>query len=116
MPLFAPQPWNYTAYARRRRIFSKPIVVTITGFRLIDKFNAAVASASGITALIYKTVPSSAVAPDKVVTGVSTNGSGALSDIDISDIQSTNAAVWLVLLLEGSPAKGTTVKVTPTVS
>jgi hypothetical protein len=93
-----------------------PIVVAITGFRLITKGGAAQASLTGITAEIRKAVPSSGTAPDKVVTGIGTDGSGNLSSIDISDIQSTNAAVWLTLYKDGSPARGTTVKVTPTVS
>lgn len=116
MPLYAAQPWRYTAYARRPRILTKVIVVTITGFRLIDKFGAAVASASGITALVHKQVPSSLTAPDKRVASVTTDGSGVLADIGISDVQSNADPVWLTLMLEGSPAKGTTVKVTPTVT
>jgi hypothetical protein len=93
-----------------------PVTVKISGYRLITRSGAAQASISGITALIYKAVPSTAVAPDKVITGVSTNGSGTMSDLDISSIQGTNAAVFVVLMKDGAPFKGGVFKVTPTVS
>lgn len=92
------------------------VTVTITGFRLITKGGVAQASFTGITAEIRKTVPASATVPDKVVTGVSTNGGGTLSNIDISDIQATADPVWLTLYKDGTPARATTVKVTPTVT
>lgn len=93
---------------------AESITVRITGFRLINKAGAPVTNLSDVPALIYKEVPSSAVAPDKHLL-CSTNGSGILADIDISDIQSDGSDVWLTLMLDGSPPKGTTVKVTPTV-
>lgn len=88
--------------------------VRIAGFRLINKAGAPVTNLSDVPALIHKEVPSGLVAPDKRVL-CSTNGSGVLADIDVSDIQSDDSPVWLTLMLEGSPARGTTVKVTPTV-
>lgn len=88
----------------------------ITGFRLVSKAGAAQASVTGITALVHLAVPSSKTPPDKFVSGASTDGSGNLSDIDISDLQSTTSPVWLTLYKDGSPAKATTIKVTPTVS
>lgn len=90
--------------------------VTITGIRLISKAGSSWNNEGGITAVIYKSTPSSAVAPDKVVTGLSTNSSGVLDDIDISDIQATNDAIWLTLMKAGTPSKGTTVRITPTVT
>lgn len=95
---------------------AEEISVKLTGFRLISKVGAPVADLSGLTALIYKSVPSTLAAPDKRVGSLSTDGSGVLADIDISDIQSNNNPVWLTMMLDGSPAKGTTVKLIPTVS
>lgn len=115
MPLYAPQPWRHTAHARRMRILTRAVVVTITGFRLIDKLGAPVASASGITAEIRKEVPSTETAPDKVSVSLTTNGSGILADIVINSVQSNANPVWLTLKQDSS-GKGTTVKVTPTVT
>lgn len=84
--------------------------------RLISKTGAAQASITGITALIYKSVPSTTVAPDKVITALSTNGSGNLN-INVSDIGlSIGDPVWLILMKDGSPPLATAVKATPSYS
>lgn len=114
MPLFAPQPWRHTAYARRPRILTRAGVVTITGFRLIGRYGAPVTSAS-ITAVIRKTAPASETAPDKVVTGLSPDGSGILPDISLAGVQANANPVWLTLMDEAT-GKGTTVRVTPIVT
>lgn len=91
------------------------VVATIT-HRLISKLGAAWANETGITVLIYKTVPSSLVAPDKRIAGVSTDASGNLS-IGISDLGLLSGdTVWAIGMKDGSPAKGFIRKITPTYS
>jgi hypothetical protein len=71
--------------------------------RLIDKNGSVVANETGITAIIRNTIPTSATAPPKVVTGVSSNATGHLA-IDVSDIVSAvGDSVNLELWKAGSP-------------
>lgn len=88
---------------------------TITD-RLISKSGSTLADQTGLTAIIYKSVPETLVLPAKVLTGVTTNGSGNLN-IDVSDIGLINGqAIWLTLMKDGSPASAVTRKITPTYS
>lgn len=80
---------------------------------LIGLNGAAVASETGMTMLVYHSVPATAVAPAQVITGVSTNGSGQLDQVINRGALALNAPVWLILMKDGSPAKATARKVTP---
>lgn len=91
-------------------------IVKLTDNRLISKAGAPLANLSGITALIHQSVPSAAVPPAKLIASLTTNGSGMLPDINLSDIQISASPVWLTLMLDGSPPRGITIKLTPTVT
>jgi len=80
---------------------------------LIGLNGAAVASETGMTMLVYHSVPATAVAPAQVITGVSTNSSGQLDQVINRGALALNAPVWLILMKDGSPAKATARKVTP---
>lgn len=115
MPLFAPQPWSYSTYGRRRRVLTKTAVATIAE-QLIAKNGAAQASVTGITIFIYKTVPAGLIAPDKIFTSASTDGSGNLN-LDVTDLSlASGDAVWMVAMKDGSPALATARKIIPTYS
>lgn len=90
---------------------SAATITATINLTLRSKTGAIRASETGITALVYKNVPSSNVAPDKRIAGVSSNGSGVIS-ISVSDIGlSLGQAVWLILLRDGTDAGAR--KVTP---
>jgi hypothetical protein len=81
---------------------------------LIGETGAAVASETGITMVVYHTVPTTGSPnPAQVITGVASNGAGAI-DVQLArGALALNAPVWVVLMKDGSPAKGTVRKVTP---
>lgn len=115
MPLFATRPWDYAVYARRRRVLTKTIVATITEM-LIAKTGAAQASVTGITIFVYKSVPTGLIAPDKIFTSASTDGSGNLN-LDVTDLSlASGDPVWMVAMKDGSPAMATARKIIPTYS
>jgi hypothetical protein len=80
---------------------------------LIGLGGSAVASETGITMLVYHSVPATAVAPAQVITGVSTNGSGQLNQVINRGALALNAPVWMILMKDGVTAQATARKVTP---
>lgn len=85
---------------------------TITD-QLINLAGSVQASLTGLTVLIYKTVPTSATAPAKEFNSVTTDGTGHLN-LDVSDIGLTSGdPVWVIIMKDGSPAKGGIRKITP---
>lgn len=81
---------------------------------LVGETGATVNSETGMTAIIFASPPTTATAPHAVVTGVSTNGSGVMTLPFPRGALTLNQDVWLVLMKDGTPAKGTCRKVTPT--
>ncbi len=81
---------------------------------LISETGAAVASETGMTMVVYHAVPTTGSPnPAQVITGVASNGAGAI-DVQLQrQALALNAPVWIALMKDGSPAKGTMRKVTP---
>jgi hypothetical protein len=81
---------------------------------LISETGAAVASETGMTMVVYHGVPTTGSPnPAQVITGVASNGAGAI-DVQLQrQALALNAPVWIALMKDGSPAKGTMRKVTP---
>jgi len=101
---------NATGYTEQ---FYPSAVITQT---LVNLAGANQASVTSITGLIYKSLPSSATAPDKVATNLSTDGSGVLS-WDITGLSLTSGStVWLFLGKDGATPLGTGIRLTPTYS
>jgi hypothetical protein len=82
---------------------------------LIGETGATVNSETGITMVIYAAPPTTGSPnPHQVITGCSTNGSGVLTQALARGSLTLNAPVWMVLMKDGSPAKASCRKVTPT--
>jgi hypothetical protein len=67
-----------------------------------------------MTMVVYHAVPTTGSPnPAQVITGVASNGAGAI-DVQLArGALALNAPVWIALMKDGSPAKGTMRKVTP---
>ncbi len=96
------------AAGRAMQIVARPYVRET----LIDLNGAAVASVTDITMLVYHTLPATAVAPNERVV-VATNGSGQINQVISRGALALDAPVWIILMKEGSPARGSARKVTP---
>jgi hypothetical protein len=81
---------------------------------LVDLSGAALASQTGLTMVIYHAVPTTASPnPAQVIESVTTNGSGQLNQQINRGALAFNDPVWMGILKDGSPAKGTLRKVSP---
>lgn len=81
---------------------------------LVNEVGSTVNSVTGITMVVYHAVPTAASPnPAQVIENVSTSGAGAI-DVQINRAAlALNAPVWIALMKDGSPAKGSLRKVTP---
>jgi hypothetical protein len=81
---------------------------------LIDETGAAVASVTGITMVIYHALPTTASPnPAQVIENVASNGSGAIDQLINRGSLDPGDPVWVVMMKDGTPAKGTVRKITP---
>lgn len=92
-------------------------VLTVTGAtpyfreRLIDKSGAALASQTGLTALIWHTAPSGA--PVQTLASLTTDGSGNANWALSRGALALGAPIWILIVKDGTPAKAGARKVTP---
>lgn len=81
---------------------------------LITETGAVVASVSGITMAVFHTLPTTASPnPFEVIENVATDGSGAIDVRCQRGALALSAPIWVALMKDGTPAKGTVRKVTP---
>lgn len=81
---------------------------------LIGETGATVNSETGMTMVVWHTVPTTASPnPAQVIEGVSSDGSGQISVPINRGALALDAPVWIALMKDGSPAKGTLRKVSP---
>lgn len=81
---------------------------------LVDLNANAVTNQSGLTAFIWRTLPSNTnMTPDQAVTAIASNGSGAVDFQIARGSLAVNAPVWVMLFKDGSPFKATVRKITP---
>lgn len=81
---------------------------------LINEVGATVNSLTGVTMTVWHSVPTTASPnPAQVIENVSTDGAGAMNQVINRGALAVGAAVWIGLMKDGSPAKGTLRKVTP---
>lgn len=82
--------------------------------QLIDKNGDAVASETGITMVVYHSVPTEAAPnPSEVIEGVSSDASGDIDvEIAIGSLEDGDP-VWIALVKDGTPPQGTFKKVVP---
>ncbi len=99
---------NATGYAVQitPRLFIRETLVGLDGAPLV--------SLTGITAAIFHQVPTPASpAPNQVLEGLSTDGSGLTAWEIARGALAVNAPVWMALFRDGSPVRGTLRKLTP---
>lgn len=81
---------------------------------LVNETGATVNSETGMTMVVYHSVPTAASPnPAQVIESVTTSGAGALNQLINRGALALDAPVWIALMKDGSPAKGTLRKVTP---
>ena len=90
------------------------LVVTITQ-RLVNLGVSPQVNITGITAIIYKTVPTGANPnPHQVIENITSDSNGNVSFTISNTGLAINDPVWLILMKDGSPARGSIRKITPT--
>lgn len=95
---------------------SRLVTVTVSE-KLVNLANTIQPSLTGITACIYTAPPTTGSPnPYQVVQNISSDTGGNIT-FNISDAGLTlNQAIWLILFLDGSPARGSIRKIIPTYS